>query len=269
MDRTTLAKKWRDTFSKVYCVTYAPYIERRKPLVEELVRVGILHEGYNNGEADPFFKMHYTVPNPIEEKLLDHPGFKWPKNNMRFNKGALSLALGHYAVMKEAIYLGHLRILIIEDDVAFLKDLSKIYDILDNMPLSADLVMFDKVTNWKEGWDHCLEARKVNDYYVKLAPDNILWTTSCYSVTPEAMWHICDSQEKAFNVADYYTNDFVPTEDYKILVADQGIQRFSSISNLACQRPSEETISDHGTTNSVYNQRGLFDCYINLEEYNI
>ena len=272
MNSNELALKWRKTFSHVYCVSYAPYKDRRESLFKELARVGIVHGDYDVGSPTPFFSIHYTVPNPIEALLLSHPDFKWPKYNKRFNRGALNLAMGHYSVMKEAMSLGHLRILVIEDDIAFLKSLDKIAEILDGIPLEADLIMYDKVTNWKEGWDYVLENSKtVNGLYVKLSAKNVLWTTSCYSVTSKAMNHICESQEKCFNVADFYTNDFVASDQYgaRMLLMHQGIKRYSSVTNLACQKPSEETISDHGSTNSVYNQIGLFDCYINLEDYNI
>lgn len=268
--KDTLAKTWRQNFEHIYCVSYAPYKERREKLFEELKRVGIIHYKEDEGKNEPFFTMHYTVENPFEQMLLTHPTFKWPSHNKRFNKGALSLALGHYCVMKEAISLGYLRILIIEDDIVFLKDLNKINDIIENTPLS-DVIMYDKVVPNRVAWEEDLSYRKSRDRnYVMLSREDVVWTTSCYSVDTAAMWHITKCQEESFNVADYYTNAFMPTKNYDMIISPTfNIQRSASVKSIACQRPSEETISDHGSTNSVYNQSGLYDCGINFEEYNL
>ena len=109
----------------------------------------------------------------------------------------------------------------------------------------------------------------INNMLFSRSEVDVLWTTSCYSVNDSAMKHIIKSQETRLNVADYYTNAFLPVEGYKMIVGKTGVSRSASKTNLACQRPSEETISDHGNTNSVYNQNGLYDCGINLGEYNI
>lgn len=266
-----LASTWRENFEHVYCISYAPYKKRREKLFKELRRVGIIHPDSDRDKDEPFFTMHYTVENQFEEMLLTHPGFRWPKHNKRFNRGALSLAIGHYCVMKEALSLGYLRILIIEDDIVFLRDLDKISDIVSNRPM-ADIIMYDKVmpSTCRQSWENDLEMKKTQDReYVYLGKDDIVWTTSCYSVDSSAMWHITECQEESFNVADYYTNAFVPARDYSMLLSpSSSITRCASVTSLACQRPSEETISDHGEANSVYSQPGLYDCGINFEDYN-
>jgi len=258
---------WRRKFSHVYCVSYAPYKERRQKLIEELKRVGIIDR--DDDPAHPFFSFHLTVDNKFEENLLHTSWFRHPSQNKRFNRGALSLAMGHYHVMKEALALGYKRILVIEDDIAFLKDLEKIADIIYSIP-DGDIVMFDKITPQKDLYDELLNDAK-NGLYFECPHNLVLWTTSCFSLTPAAMEDICMKQEKYFNVADYYTNAFVPleTNDSPIELAPRDITRFVSIKSIACQRPSEETISDHGETNSVYNQEGQYACGIELEEYNI
>lgn len=269
METHSLGKTWRSTFDHVYCVSFAPYLQRRERLVEELKRVEIIDKSLDS-DIKPFFSFHLTVDNPFEQLLLSHSEFSWPKNNMRFNKGALSLALGHYSVMKEAKSLYYKRILVIEDDIVFLKDKDKLKSILVCFPSDGDIVMFDKVTPTLQAWTLDLaNNRDSSGMYVTLSPNDILWTTSCFALSTKAMTHICYCQEKSFNVADYYTNSFVPNKEHKIQIATFPVKRMSSITSLACQRPSEETISDHGEENSVYKQRGLYDCGINLSDYNL
>lgn len=269
MEMHSLGKVWRSVFDHVYCVSFAPYLQRRERLVEELKRVEIIDKSLDS-DTDSFFSFHLTVDNPFEQLLLTHPEFSWPKNNMRFNKGALSLALGHYSVMKEAKVLNYKRILVIEDDIVFLKDKDKLKNILEYFPTDGDIVMLDKVTPTPQAWAlDIANNRDSSGMYVTLSPNDILWTTSCFALTTKAMSHICYCQEKSFNVADYYTNAFVPNKEHKIQIANFQVKRMSSIVSLACQRPSEETISDHGEENSVYKQRGLYDCGINFSEYNL
>ena len=265
----SLGQVWRDKFDHVYCVSFAPYKDRRKKMYDEMRRVHIIDNDLDKDSDRPFFSVHYTVDNKFEQMLLNWPEFKYPRHNMRFNKGALNLAIGHYCVMKEALALGYKRILIVEDDIAFLKDLDKISEILENMPLT-DVVMFDKVAANRKAWEYDrLNKLTSGGHYVHLSEVDVLWTTSCYSVNVTAMRHIISSQETMLNVADYYTNAFLATEGYSMVVGKTGVTRSASVTNLACQRPSEETISDHGSTNSVYNQNGLYGCGINLGNYNI
>jgi len=264
-----LSNLWRDRFDHVYCISFAPYKDRREKLLEEVRRVHIV-DYVTDDFTHPFFTVHYTVENPFEQLLMSHPNFRYPKHNMRFNKGALSLAIGNYCVMKEALSLGYKRILIIEDDIAFLKDFTSIIELFEGGIPDTDIIMYDKVVPNKTAWEHDMKNGVFcNGKYVKLSPQDIVWTTSCYSVNEKAMHHIIRCQETSMNVADYYTNAFLPTENYSMILGNTGISRSASILGLACQRPSRETISDHGNTNSVYNQNGLYDCGINLGEYNI
>ena len=271
LDGEDLGFAWRERFSHVYCVSYAPYKERREKLIEELKRVGILNDkADDNGK--PFFTFHMTVDNKFEQNLLYTSWFKHPTNNKRFNRGALSLAMGHYHVMKEALALGYERILVIEDDIAFLKDKDEIFNMLRAFPKS-DIVMLDKITPQKNLWNSIVseDNRNPEDLYVECPDDLILWTTSCFSLTRAAMEDICARQERSFNVADYYTNSFAvpdnPDSGFKF--EEREITRSASIKSLACQRPSEETISDHGESNSIYKQEGQYDCGIVLEDYNL
>jgi hypothetical protein len=133
--------------------------------------------------------------------------------------------------------------------------------------------MLDKITPQKNVWNSIVSEgnRNPEDLYVECPDDLILWTTSCFSLTRAAMEDICARQERSFNVADYYTNSFAvpdnPDSGFKF--EEREITRSASIKSLACQRPSEETISDHGESNSIYKQEGQYDCGIVLEDYNL
>lgn len=269
MSRSNLISEFKSLFDQIYMISYLPYEDRRKTFMnKDYYR--IFSDLYSDTDSD-LFTYHYTVPNPFDAMLLETPYFKdLCKNNMRFNQGALSLALGHYRVMKEALGLGMQRILILEDDVAFLKDLDMIKDILHNFPEDSNIVLFDKVcpATMTTDYNQAIE-NKINDYYAPYDHNLILWTTGCLALDRKGMEHIIECQEEAFNVADYYTNYFAPVKG-KMIRYPFKMKTYFSIKSMVCQRPSNKTtISDHGENNSVYNQKGLYDCGMKLEDYNI
>ena len=250
--------EWSDYFDHIYCVHYAPYKERKVELEKELDRVGILSSG--------IFSYHYTFPTPFDDDLMKNPEFNHAEFGMRFNKGAVNLAMGHYNIMAEAVSFGYNRILIIEDDIAFLKDINMIKNILDKMP-DKDIIIFDKITPDERQYKMSLQYDKINDYYVNTGA-LVLWCSDCYSVNTKGMKHIIKNQETWFNVADYYTNCFAPYGGPWNIQFD-GITRAFAIKNLACQKPNDITVSDHGESKSIYQQNNQYNCGIDLNDYNV
>lgn len=249
---------WKKYFDHIYCVHYIEYKEREEELKKELERVGILDSG--------IFSFKYTFSSPIDKVLYESESFSRERFNKRFSIGAYNLAKGHYDCMKESLGLGYKRVLFLEDDVAFLKDLEEITRILEASP-HADIEMYDKVAI-RGMWNEFKKKLPINKDYVGY---NLLWTTSCYSCNRKGMEHITTSQEKKFQVADYYTNALVPfPKNGGLELVNDGIKRAVAIKNIACQKPAGgETINEHGETNWVYNQQGLESCDLNPELYNL
>ena len=106
---------WKKYFDHIYCVHIVEYKERRLELMEELNRVGILDSG--------IFSFKYTFRTPLDNVLLNSYNFSRASDAERFDVPKLNLAMGHYACIKEALGLEYKRILLLEDDIAFLKDL--------------------------------------------------------------------------------------------------------------------------------------------------
>lgn len=256
---------WKKYFDHIYCVHFVEYSERYDELCQELDRVGILNSD--------IFSFKYTFSSPIDKIVYNSPDFSRERDNKKFTLAMYNLAKGHYDCMKESLGRGYKRVLFLEDDVAFLKDLDEIVRILEASP-HYDIEMYDKVS--PDGlWEYYLKMRPVfidgkkSEDYVGYS---ILWTTSCYACSQKGMQHIIKSQEKNFNVADFYINEFSPIKDlsgHHPLVYD-GIKRAVSIKNIACQKPAKgESINYHGDTKWVYNQVGISDCGLKPELYNI
>ena len=248
---------WNKKFDGIYCLSYIPYKNRRLSLERELKRTGILSSG--------IFKYHYTFETQLDDTLLLSDNFTYDRNNARFVKSTLNLAIGHYSIMKEALGLGMKRILIIEDDIRFMKDTGKINDILSAMPMDSDLILFDKIGLQSQQREFEMQKEHPVNNYFSWMGSLILWGCSCYSVNKKAMEHITEMQERKFNVADFYTNDF---NIFGQRVYD-GIKRSFALENIAVQIPNEITATDHDSGSSPYTQRGLTSFGIDMGKYNV
>ena len=103
-------------FDHIYCIHYLPYRDRLKDAEAELKRIGIL-------DLDNF-SWHYSVPNKYYDLLFynDTSAIDVPSVNIT----NINYTVNSYQLIKMAYELGYERILVIEDDVRFLKDVRKL-----------------------------------------------------------------------------------------------------------------------------------------------
>ena len=148
---------WNKYFDKIYCLHYIPFKERKELMDFQLKRIGILDSG--------IFSYYLTYNNALDKKFERF--FRYSsekiKNNIFINT---SIFFGHYNVIREAYAHDYNRILIIEDDVRFLRDLNKIEQVLNNRPQNADIILYDKFLYSMVDFNK-LALNKVNDYYAK------------------------------------------------------------------------------------------------------
>ena len=124
---------WHRYFDKIICVHYLPYNDRLEIVKNELKRIGVPND---------MLEFSYTYNTPYLNILWG----TFSNSNLTncINTEAASCALGHYNAIKIAYESGCKRVLIIEDDICFLKNLNTIKETLDNIPTDADVVLFDK-----------------------------------------------------------------------------------------------------------------------------
>ena len=116
--------KWEDKFDAIYCISLADNTGRREDLKQELERAGLLNL--------KIFHWKITVNNELYKYIWSNPSLK--ANRWWFHlTGTLNCTLEHYAVYKECLALGYKRVLILEDDVVFLKDIREIEKAIDNI----------------------------------------------------------------------------------------------------------------------------------------
>ena len=185
-----LTNVWENKFSHIYCLHYLPYTDRVSPLLDELNRVGLL-KAKN-------FSFKYTYDSPFYDKLMEM-GIKMHHAAL-VSKRLFKCTMGHYFVLKEAEGLNYERILIIEDDVKFLKDLSLLKEILESTPDDADVVLYDKWPFNKEMYDILLNTSYVNKYFY--AFKNCFSSGALYSLSRGMIKKIIREQEKSLKCAD-------------------------------------------------------------------
>lgn len=235
---------WSKYFDAIYCLSLADFTERRKLMEKELQRMGILDSG--------IFHWKVTVKNEFYKYIWNNPAFNTP-DWWRNLTGNMNCTMGHYEIMKECIVRDYDRVLIIEDDVRFLKDIRMARLILENIP-QADIIMFDKNVADRPKAELIMAAinGKMNDCYFNF--DTVsLGSTGCYSLSKKAMQTITTAQEREFMPADFPINK----------TYDDGLVRVASILNLAIQ---DMTLKGD-KMNDI--DRHLYDGIVNLEDYNL
>ena len=228
-----------EMFDKIVCVHYLPYKEERfDELKKELDRVGIL----NSGKL--FFEL--TVPSPFYEFL------KFPSGRIGrfFSATEKPYAIQYYTVLKKMMYLGFDRILVIEDDNRFFKNIDDIKRVLDKTPADWDIVNYDPrrrkgwLGNGKGYWGHYydLNGNDVDkdwndDTFIRY--NSVVYNTNCVGYSKQAIQRFVENTEKCLLNADGYTwkdtdglNTYCATKGNNICIQNLTFKKLSDYNNL-------------------------------------
>lgn len=208
--------KWDKYFDHIYCVHFLPYKDRLAKITSELKRVGILDSG--------IFSWQYTWDTPFYDVLSR------TSINKALSVGYMKCGLSQYYCHKEAYDLGYDRILVLEDDISFLKDLDKIQEILEATPEDYDLVLYDNTGRNPAKYHQYREKNQINDFFCHYDNDMIL--ASCYGASRNFMKHKIECEEKALNTNDKYMS-------YNLAMPENPkLKRAFAIDLIACQNPN-------------------------------
>lgn len=197
--------------------------ERRKDAIEDWQRLGIL-------DSD-IFEWKITVNNPFYKYIWSNPNLpaeKWWLNITN----ALNCTLDHYEIMLQSLALGYKKVLILEDDARFLKDISKIEYILNFMPNDYDICLLDKFSPMpKNLYINAIKNHKINDEF--FCYDTVkLWSCACYALSEKAMQSITYQQNNKWQPADSVTNI---VDNFGKPIKRDGLVRLAPITNIAVQ----------------------------------
>ena len=202
-------------FEYIACICFTGYIERQKKISDELSRVGIL--GRTN-----FF---WDFPSPFTSVLS--------KNICRdtYHQKMFPVGYNNYRAIKTAYELGFNSILVIEDDIRFLKDLSLVTNSINILPDDYEIAMLDK--NFPpDVRDSFIKENKPVDSFIGVSWRRFskFHSSGCYTLSKEGMRKFISAYEKGCMNKCLVNND----QYFNNTVFD-GRKMYASFPNLAIQ----------------------------------
>ena len=211
---------WTKYFDRIYCLHFTPYIERKQLMDFQLNRVGILNSGN--------FEYRYRDGSDLDKKfaayIKEHYSVFY-----QYNTSVVDIMLNHYECIRDAYYRGYKRILIMENDQRFLKDLNKIEQILQNIPQDANLIMFDK---YILKYNLAKQFKSVNPYYSTFEH---CCSAGCYALDRKGMQKMIYLIETQPNIPDGYFNN--------VNIHFNGLKCYCSTKNLAVQAVFKKSVN--------------------------
>ena len=142
-------------FEKIYCIQFLDSPQRRKFMSKQF-------KDYN---------LNVEFINAIDFKKLAFFKIIKKKRMPSFFHKILGCALSHYTCVKSAKSLGYKNVLILEDDICFLKNKNVFNSYLNNLPKDWDIIRFAFTTDYNENYLNHYElfnSIKTNDKYIKI-----------------------------------------------------------------------------------------------------
>lgn len=208
---------WTKYFDAIYCLHYLPNKERKVKIDSEFERVGILNSGI----------LHYkfTYPSPFDKVLLRSLPYNKKFVLQHILPRAINAGMGYYSIYQEALGLGYTKVLVIEDDIAFLKDVEELEDILNHIPEEWDFLRFDKTNN--QQCAHMLKTLVKGPYFSGNYTGGY-WALGASAVSAKAMKIGIFAMEKELFVVDQIFENRISPEL-------NGLKRFISNTSLVRQ----------------------------------
>ena len=154
---------WNKYADKYYVISWTKNFDKRKRLEKQFIDIGL-----ENYEYKYSVNVKYLI-NPPEFMIDIH----------------LYCTFTHYITIKEAYELGYESIIIMEDDLSFLKDIDEIKKQLDTYYNTGDIVLFDYIS-----------LSKLNS--------KVYFFTSCYRLNRNGMKYMIDNIEDHLYIIDNY-----------------------------------------------------------------
>lgn len=173
--------------------------------------------------------------------------------------GYMNNALGQYRAIATSYNLGCRNMLIIEDDIRFMKDISVVERVVESLPDDYDIAMFDCCyrSNW--GWDdesryiEWRDKRKINEDWSEF---DRMFSAGCYALSSVGMRRIMSCYEAAAKnmgegrimVSDHYLDRDILGKDTKM---------YFNRENICIQKRFGNALSEVDVIYERYNKMGL------------
>ena len=202
---------WEKHFDRVYCVHYLPQVRKWARLVSELQRVGLW--------GNPLLSMRYTSDETrrFDECIRTHAKVR------ANNAGCVNLGLEALSILAEARAFKYRRILILENDVAFLKDLAEIEATFAAIPDDADVVQMDNfvVPGGQDAYRRMKAERRAGERFFD-AGGAVFYSGACFALSANGVLGMLDEMKEHLEPPDAF---FAPlgTNGFRRVVADRSV----------------------------------------------
>ena len=236
---------WNKYADKYYVVSWTKSFERRKRLEKQFVDINLKN-----------FQYRYSC-NP---KYLTEPPFYMSQQYWW-------CTFTHYLIIKESYELGYESIIIMEDDLSFLKDIDEIENQLNTYYNTGDIVLFDYIEYLPKSY-FLADFYRLNRNGMKYMIDNIeghLNTIDTYFCSNENAILLHQIYDESLNKYIDYEIKYQNTSDINpiITISDKRI----------CVQTDYDEINNKYILKSDYDNLIFFDDnnthIINIDEYNL
>lgn len=233
-----------DRFDRKVMLYYTGNRLTRTPQMEnELDRVGL-------GCAD----RQWQFPSPIDRVLL----MSMAHIPSCERGGYFNCSMGHYRAIATAYHLGCESVLIMEDDISFLKDLSKIQEIVEDLPDDYDVAMLDSFAIAMKNVNadtvrQLRDGRRVSRHWAEF---DELRSCACYALSRRGMARMkfCyEAVETARDIGKMRISDHFLNRRY----LGRDTKMYFAVKNVAVQRDMAGAMSQKDGIQKCYADMGL------------
>lgn len=218
-------------FDEVYCLHLAENYDKYNLMMSEYERVDIKDQ----------VKIWWTVKRKISTQIgnsIDTLHSIYYDNIKRANKnvyGAVfNCALEHYTIVKQAYLRGLNTILVLEDDIKFIDNVSAVEKAFTQLPKKWDVLKFYNGFNARQ--NSIPKYNGEDDLWNKITTiSKSEQSTACYAFNRDAMKFYIDSMDRCFIYADgvfpFFINNNYNYYDTQYLVVYNDLEQQSDIIN--------------------------------------
>lgn len=176
-------------FDEIYCIRYVKRGPLSGPIFDEFRRVGIADSNK--------LKTVYSVDMP-QNTVYYHYMNGYEREEHQLLDRYIHVTMTHYQIIKTAYELGLNSILILEDDIVFLKDVDKINNILNAYSNKLPITLFDYIEIDSRGVQIMPEYHKFNAGLL----------SSCYALNREGMQYLiyCIECGPIYEIDKYFSS---------------------------------------------------------------
>lgn len=237
-------------------ICYVLNVSDRKDRRDNMERQFSLME-FEDINKSEWLRYHYTTKFPYNDLIAN--AFNTSKRGMFTKANEYDCARSHYSIIKECYDRGMQHILIMEDDILFLKNNKTFLEYIHNIPNDYDILQFGGFTTDPKAINILNKADK--EYWVK-HKDVLFWNASMYAMSRKGMAFYITFMNKFFWVADGPL--------YKAPLNDKIVNTYISTIPLVIQADKKIIKSDirNEKNDSInYNKDNVYESRVNVNNY--